>query len=304
MTSRLVGSFCLVLFAGAVSSLAFGGDASVVRQVVAHDGSVYAFVAQVTDFEAARDFCRRFEWPGKARDGTPQTVRGFDILTIDSVAERDWVHGRVYARQGGLEQYTWAGVLAYRGAPRPIEGQQYIFGVWNDPRGLVPWPQDWGAAFVCEARTKTTPSPVFSSTVAGANAGVIRDDTMLYRGHLYVFTTRGRTYQEAIAFCNGLERRFEGARYPSFQMVRLDDLAEQKRVHELIQKNGGAWTWAGVVTHPQAPAPVSGYRPVFTQWDRADVLTLQPEQNKYSVVCESVGGGPTNGKRDRKPVNP
>ncbi len=266
-------------------------DLPAVRQVASHDGSVYAFVARATDFESARAFCKRFEWPGTERDGSPATIRGFDILGVGSVAERDWVHGRIYGKPGGLDQYTWAGVLSYRGAPSSPSGQEMVFGVWNDPRGLVPWPRDWNAAFVCEVRSRLKPSPV-SPGAAGRSGGTIRDDMLLYRGHLYVFAARGRTYQEAVAWCNGLERRFDGAAYPSFQLVRLDDIEEQRKVHELIGRNGGAWTWAGRVTHDRAPALVPGYQLVFTQWDRADVLTLQPEQNKYSVVCESVGGHP------------
>ncbi len=261
-----------------------------VRNVVAHNGSVYAFVARATDYESAKAFCERFEWPARSDAGKPEAIRDFHMVTLDSKAERDWVHAQVFAPQGGLNQYTWAGELAYRGAPTAPEGQRMIFGVWNDSRGLIPWPDTWSSAFVCEARTRLSPGPVARSPRA-ADGGTIRDDVLLYKGHLYVFATRGRTYQQAIDYCNSLERRFDGAGYPSFQLLRLDDLEEQRQVHALIQQNGGAWTWAGQVLHAQAPRPVAGYQLVFTQWDRPDVLTLQPEQNRYSVVCESVGSG-------------
>lgn len=263
-----------------------GGE---LRNVAAHDGSVYAFVAKATDYASARTYCRGLEVAGQDASGKKVALSDFDLARIETKDERDWIHGRIYGKQRGLNQYTWAGEVRYRGAPEPPSGQQLIFGTWNSPEGLQSWPEDWNSAFVCEMVTALRPLPLPETVQPGPRGEIFEDDTLLYEGHLYIFAARGRTYEEAITFCNSLERRADGVSYPAFQLLQLDSADEQAKVHALIQKNGGAWTWAGQVKYPGAIVSTPGFEPVFTQWDRPDVLTLQPRLNKYALVCESVG---------------
>lgn len=247
--------------------------------------SIYAFILTRRDLAGAQSFCQRLEAPGlDIQSDEAVLLDDFRLLKIESTTELDYIHSRVFGHKI-LDTWTWIGDITYKGAPAPEAGEGLLLKDWRNPKNLGSAPVSYKNAFVCEMPTQGR----YALDWGPLEEGEIRGSLLRFEGSTYAFQEEKTTFRQAANLCRDVRIEAGGEVIDDFELLTLNSPTEHRRIHRLVQQNGGAWTWAGAIKYPPSPAPTEGKAYVMT--DPEDFATLDEKAfgESHAYVCESKG---------------
>lgn len=287
MKAILAGS-CLALLMASVpqTASAWVGE---VRSAEANGESIYALVMGGEGLLGAQAACEDLVLLGTA-DGEEVNLDGFNLLSVDTVDELNFVHDKVYSNPPeGLKTNTWTGTLNYEGAPELSGPYGFVF-TENDAEVFHTSFMASHHAFVCEMVTgggidlADEPVPEDPTPTPGEDPGPAV--TQLEDGTIYAYEGAHMPLLDAQGYCADLTVTIDDVEISGFSMVVHDSEDELVVVHDFIKANGFANTWAGTTSYEDGAVADENEGLVFVDYGDATDLASMPFFHNYAVVCE------------------